>query len=108
MRIFPLQPLFYCLEQADHEGTDVWNLTLPDESALTAEHRPDLLGGVTILQGEGFAIDTTEWEGALYTLYQRRRRADLRPVALTAIPYYAWANRAAGPMQVWLPTAPTQ
>jgi DUF1680 family protein len=31
-------------------------------------------------------------------------RAELRPVALTAIPYYAWANRDPGPMQVWLPT----
>ena len=26
----------------------------------------------------------------------------LRPVPLTAVPYYAWANRAAGPMLAWL------
>jgi DUF1680 family protein len=25
------------------------------------------------------------------------------PWPLTAIPYYAWANREAGPMQVWIP-----
>jgi DUF1680 family protein len=24
----------------------------------------------------------------------------------TAIPYYAWDNREAGPMKVWLPVAP--
>jgi DUF1680 family protein len=25
-----------------------------------------------------------------------------QPADLLAIPYYAWANRAPGPMQVWL------
>jgi DUF1680 family protein len=28
------------------------------------------------------------------------------PVALTAIPYFLWGNRAAGPMRVWVPVAP--
>lgn len=28
------------------------------------------------------------------------------PVELTAVPYYAWANRGAGAMRVWLPTSP--
>jgi hypothetical protein len=27
------------------------------------------------------------------------------PVELTAIPYYAWANRGAGAMRVWVPRA---
>jgi uncharacterized protein len=39
---------------------------------------------------------------ALYSTY----RADTpknKPVALTFIPYYAWANREATPMQVWTP-----
>jgi DUF1680 family protein len=27
------------------------------------------------------------------------------PVELTAIPYYAWANREDGSMRVWLPTS---
>ena len=35
-------------------------------------------------------------------LYQTEPPA-LKPVPLTAIPYYAWDNRAPGEMQVWLP-----
>ncbi|MEU1791589.1 hypothetical protein ABZ553_38080 [Streptomyces sparsogenes] len=29
--------------------------------------------------------------------------APAEPVRVTAIPYYAWANREAGAMRVWLP-----
>ncbi|MGB2775005.1 MAG: hypothetical protein WBF31_22060, partial [Anaerolineae bacterium] len=38
-------------------------------------------------------------------LYRTAKPADPAPrqtPALTAIPYYAWTNRAAGAMQVWL------
>jgi DUF1680 family protein len=101
-------PLIYCLEQADHTGTDVGNVFLPDDVLLTPEHRPDLLNGVTVLCGEGLALDAPEEDGALYRAYRRRHLAEFQPVAITAIPYYAWANRAAGPMQVWIPVAPTQ
>jgi len=26
-----------------------------------------------------------------------------QPVKITAVPYFAWANRGIGPMRVWLP-----
>ncbi len=29
----------------------------------------------------------------------------MKPVDITAIPYYAWANREPGAMQVWIPVA---
>lgn len=76
-------PVVYCLEGTDHPGTDLSKLTLPRDSELKAEHRPDLLGGVTVLTGN--ALD-----------------ADGKPVNLTAIPYHAWANREKGPMTVWI------
>jgi len=44
------------------------------------------------------------WEGQLYRSFDTPSAATTR-VPLTAIPYYAWANRDAGPMQVWLPIA---
>jgi DUF1680 family protein len=97
-------PLIYCIEQADHPNADVWDVLLPITAELTPEFAPDLLGGVTVLHGQALALDTTEWEGALYAPHRPLNRAELRPVALTAIPYYAWANRDPGPMQVWLPT----
>jgi len=31
-----------------------------------------------------------------------------RPVALTAVPYYAWANREKGAMTVWVDEAPVK
>ena len=45
------------------------------------------------------------WENRLYrTLDPRLEKPRGQSVELTAIPYYAWANREPGPMQVWLRT----
>jgi DUF1680 family protein len=96
-------PLIYCIEQADYPDADVWDIILPDEAALTPEFRPDLLGGVTVLRGQASVMDTRGWDG---TLYATARSTPLRAtIPLTAIPYYAWANREPGPMQVWIPSS---
>lgn len=68
-------PILYCLEGADHD-LDLDDIILAPKSELTAEHVPDLLGGVTVIR---------EKDG---------------PV--TAIPYYAWNNREPGKMLVWI------
>jgi len=82
-------PVVYCVEAVDHGG-QVGHLVLDAGARLTPEHRPKLLGGVTVLVGKAKA---------------RLAGADaLRPVDMLAIPYYAWDNRAAGEMAVWLPT----
>jgi DUF1680 family protein len=81
-------PMMYCLEGVDHPGTKIVKFVLPAEAALTAEHRADLLGGVTVLQGQ--ALDDQK-----------------NPVPLTAIPYYAWQNRGKSPMYVWITEKPT-
>jgi DUF1680 family protein len=74
-------PLVYCVEGVDNGRLN--DLYLPDDAALTVEHRPDLLGGVMVIRGEGE-----------------------RP--FLAVPYYAWANRDVGEMAVWLPRAGNQ
>ncbi len=97
-------PIVYCLEGADNNGT-VRNLALPRTAALVAEHRPDTLGGVTVLRGTAMGVAHEEWDdwsGALY-----RPAMAVEPVEFLAIPYYAWANRAPGEMVVWLPESPT-
>lgn len=71
-------PIVYCIEQADHDQP-LEGLALPKDGPLRAEHAPDLLGGVTVIR-------STDSAG--------------RP--LTAVPYYAWDNRAPGPMDVWI------
>ncbi|HLK60466.1 MAG TPA: beta-L-arabinofuranosidase domain-containing protein [Chthonomonadaceae bacterium] len=96
-------PLIYCLEQADHADADVWNIHLRRYTDMTPDLVPDLLDGVTVLRGHGIAHDLTGWSGALYAPRTSKAKSEGRPVAITAIPYYAWANRESGPMQVWLP-----
>jgi DUF1680 family protein len=96
-------PLVYCIEQADHTE-DVWDILLPADAELTPEFVPDLLGGVTVLRGQAVAPDAFEGKEALYRPCEPPARLAVHPTPLTAIPYYAWANREAGPMQVWIPT----
>jgi len=99
-------PLIYCVEQADFatETADIRDLFLPDDADLETEFRDDLLGGLCVITGEALASPPTSV--ALYSRYQPDEMVFLSPVPLTAIPYYAWANREAGPMQVWIPTLP--
>ncbi len=79
-------PLVYCLEGADHDGS-VLNLRLARDTGLTATHRPELLGGVTTLAGQG----------------QRHVGDQAVAASLTFIPYYAWCHRGANEMAVWIP-----
>jgi hypothetical protein len=71
-------PIVYCLEGVDNPA-GVRSMLLAKDPQFRCEHRADLLGGVTVIH----AVD----------------RAG-RP--LTAIPYYAWDHRQAGPMLVWI------
>ena len=90
-------PLVYCLESADN-GPDLDALTLPPEAMLTAEFQPDLLGGVVVLCGVAQRLPAEEEETELY----RFEPPVLVPTAITAVPYFAWDNRAPGEMRVWL------
>jgi DUF1680 family protein len=94
-------PLIYCLEQADHPDRDLHRIALHSYTEFTPEFRPDLLGGVTVLNGRGGI--TLSQPNSLYFAPGATTEAGA-PVPIQAIPYYAWANRAPGPMRVWLPT----
>jgi hypothetical protein len=96
-------PLLYCLEAVDHGGADVRNVALDADAAFTAEHRSDLLGGVTVLKAVGTLMQlTTVWGDQLYRPRGEGAGVAHQTMVVTAIPYYAWANRAPGPMQMWL------
>jgi DUF1680 family protein len=94
-------PLVYCIEQADNPGCDPWSLILPIDSPLEAEWMPVLLGGVMAIKGEALVISTEEREGRLYRMLTDSPAEPCR-VGFTAVPYYAWANREAGSMTVWI------
>lgn len=97
-------PLLYCLEGADHPGVDLQAVEIDPVEAIRARACPDLLGGVTVLQAAGSVAAPEEaWEGQLYRPYApETKAATALPGSLTFIPYYAWANRQAGPLQVWV------
>jgi len=76
----------------------VGNLALLPDARVDAEHRPDLLGGVTVLEGRALARQPGDWDDALY-----RAEADFEEVDFVAVPYCVWDNREPGEMVVWLP-----
>lgn len=95
-------PIVYCLEGVDHpdiENLDRIALDPAQIGAFRAEHRADLLGGVTVLQGPAQLIDDRDWDAS--TLYRRNQPPKLRPITVTAVPYSVWDNRAPGEMRVW-------
>jgi hypothetical protein len=52
--------------------------------------RPELLNGVVVIKGEAEALG------------ERAGRPVVERKPITLIPYYAWANRGAGEMEVWI------
>jgi DUF1680 family protein len=93
-------PLVYCVEQVDLGFDPRWLvLTGGDHQAVW---EPDLLGGVVSITGVAeFERLSEEWSGALY----RSEGALAEPIVradFTAVPYFAWANRDPGGMQVWI------
>ena len=70
-------PIVYALEGVDNDGK-VLDIALPATSQFTAVPQKELLGGVTTL--------TTK----------------IGDRTITAVPYFAWANRGRGEMVVWI------
>lgn len=96
-------PMVFCLEQADQpEGLELLDVAVSPHLALKEAWRGDLLEGVVTVQVQGVVRSMQGWQDDLYlpfSTYQSTRRG----VMLTAVPYYAWANRGAGAMRVWIP-----
>ena len=84
-------PIVYCFEDKDNnDGFLFDHFAAPDEQ-VDAEFDKQLLGGVVKLKLKGNQV----------ALQQDQKVYE--PVALTAIPYYAWNNRGTSNMLVWLP-----
>jgi len=95
-------PVLYCVEGADNPDLDPRDVILPVNAPFSTTFQPDLLGGLVTLQGQALVVRPgADWDDQLYRA-ARPPLAENRSVELTAIPYYAWANREPGLMQVWL------
>ena len=118
-------PLVYAVEQADQQGFTVDDLTVDADASITEERQDGLLDGIVALHVQGrapaehlqaawpyrrmdgtggtdHAVDATSVDDAAGSA---GRATGLPRVTATAVPYYAWANRGAAPMRVWLPLA---
>jgi hypothetical protein len=103
-------PLLYCLEQVDQEERgSIFDVTLSASAGpswgFTSEFRPDILGGIMVLKHQGKATAKPLSEEPLYRSLGRVPQSEGKEVNLTFIPYYAWANRLPGAMEVWIPYA---
>jgi DUF1680 family protein len=87
-------PVVYCLEGVDNDS-HARNRCLPRDAKTRFTFRANLLGGVGTLTGD--ALEVSRGDDA---------NLKTKKVPFTAIPYYAWANRAAGEMVVWLAERP--
>ncbi len=93
-------PLVYCLEGMD-QPVPVSDIRLPRGAAFESYYDPDVLEGIMVVSAQARLVKRVEWETRLY----RMTPPELHPVAIRAIPYYAWDNRQPGSMMVWLPEA---
>jgi len=102
-------PLVYCMEQIDQgEGVALKDVALSANQGSNAKFEEEfdkqLLGGVLVLRHSGALYEESTDRGSLYFSHNAPAPKS-RPVQLTFIPYYAWANRVQTPMQVWTPVA---
>jgi DUF1680 family protein len=94
-------PVVYCLESADlPEGVKVENIVIPADAKLKPRYESNMLDGVATITTEAIAEANPTWTGGLYRPKQTEGE---KRIPLKLVPYYAWANRGAGEMTVWLP-----
>lgn len=84
-------PLVYCAEWTDNDF-DVHSVILNRRPGFALVEKPDLLYGVCQITADCQALS-----------YDAAGKLAVKDVKLTLIPYYAWAHRGEGKMEVWLP-----
>jgi uncharacterized protein len=92
---FSRGPMIYCAEEADN-GHHLDRLIVDLEKPAAINRETGELGDIVTLSVPGLAEELHD--GPLYPLSLPARN----PCSIKMIPYYAWDNRAAGEMLVWL------
>ena len=97
-------PIVYCLEQIDCQA-NLMDVRVDPSSSLQATWQDELLSeGIITVEAEGYVIDADDWQDSLYRPVSEDQHAtSASSVRLKSIPYYAWANRGAQAMRVWIP-----
>lgn len=106
---FQRGPIVFCMEGLDqaagqHDLNDAYYAARL-HGASTTHFDPDLLDGVMIIEHPA-TIDRPVAATGLYYPATEDAKIEQTTTTLKLIPYYAWANRAPSPMQVWIPYSP--
>jgi len=86
-------PIVYALESVDQGKDYVFDIVIPRDSKIEAHHDKSLLNGVTVLEGDAYAVAKDKESGKLTQ----------SPFKFKAIPYSTWNNRGVGQLVVWIP-----
>jgi DUF1680 family protein len=90
---FQRGPIVYCLEGPDNKDSLVQNITINKATLPSAAFKPRMLNGIEVLTMEGKGTKRQLNTDSLLKTNQQ----------VTAIPYYAGANRGPSEMTVWIP-----
>ena len=103
---FQRGPIVFCMEMLDQpaagQSPGLVGYTAHLDGETTAHYDGDLLNGVMVLEHAGSIVQTAA-DTSLYFPAAGAEKTTVSPTKLRLIPYYAWANRAPSPMQVWIP-----
>jgi DUF1680 family protein len=95
-------PMVYCLEEVDCQAS-LPDIRIDPTTSLQATWREDLLPeGIVVIEALGYVVHPDGWHDDLYRPLNDHP-VPSEPIQLNSIPYYAWANRSAGAMRVWIP-----
>jgi DUF1680 family protein len=95
-------PIVYCVESADN-NQGVRRMSLLATGTFDAHYDANFLGGLTVITANASVVNAPAWRDSLYA--PTRSLPPAETMKLTAIPYYANANRGRVDMAVWLPEA---
>lgn len=92
-------PLVYCIESPDLPGNKIFDVVMPANIQLKPTPMKIDGGNIMALTGQAKLLSDHQWSNTLY----KEVNTNLKPVTVKLIPYYAWANRGATDMSVWMP-----
>ena len=91
-------PIVYCLEEVDN-GKDLLRIRLNPDAVFAEEETSELGFPMVMLTATAKMKKPVIVENGLYQTWQKSEYEEKR---LRFLPYYAWANRGEGEMEVWI------
>ena len=91
-------PLVYCIEEADN-GAHLHQLEINTGQEFEVWEDSNFIEGMVVILGVADKVKMDQWGDSLYR-YQTNSEKEQVPIKF--IPYFAWANRGLGEMQVWV------